>query len=64
MERRAESEGQRGVADEAKNQRGLSAWAWNLDFILHVLKVHWKGIRYLQIISLIRDLELENIKNS
>lgn len=51
----AGSEAQRVVADEVKNQVGLSTLVRNLDFILHVLKVHWRGIKFLQSISLIRD---------
>lgn len=51
----AGSEAQRVVADEVKNQLGLSTLVRNLDFILHVLEVHWRGIKFLQSISLIRN---------
>lgn len=60
----AGGEVQRGLAQEVINQVGLSTLVRNLDFILHMLKVHWREIKHLQITYLMRDLQLENIKST
>lgn len=36
---------------------GLSPLVRNIGFILHVLRVHWRGIKYLQIMHLVKDFE-------